>query len=104
MAISINNPTAGSSTLTTSKTFVSISWTGSNTQQSGTPPASVQYTVPSGRIFNGYITGSFSINGGTNLNVGVATVPYPVSLPGGTLIYNVRTANPAGGFMWGYEE
>lgn len=107
MAISINNPSTAAAG--SSKTFISISFGGMNTNFNtggsvNIGPATVQYTVASGKTFNGYITGHFSINGASNYGAGSANEIYPISLPAGTTVSNVRNSSPAGGFLWGYEE
>lgn len=103
MAITINNPTAAAVTAS-SRTFVSISGNGPNSNQSGTGNAYVVYTVPTGKIFNGYAMGQFTINGGGTGNIGTIVVPIPLSVPGGTSFANVRGAGGPGWWLWGYEE
>lgn len=102
MAITINNPAVAATAA--SRNFVSVSWGNINTNTFNPPNQSAVYTVPAGKTFNGYITGGFQINGGSPYNAGSSSILYPVSLPAGTVIYNIRVPNPPNGYFYGYEE
>lgn len=101
MAITINNPTVTAASA--SRSFISISGNGPNSNNNQAP-ASVVYTVPSGKTFNGYAMGRFNVGGGGTGVIGSVVVPVPLSLPAGTNFSNVRDVGGPGWWLWGYEE